>query len=103
MKQQSALILVDLQYDFCLGGNLAVPDGDAIVVLANQLQPCFDYVIATQDWHPKDHKSFASNHVDASVGDWIDLNGVPQILWPDHCVQASKGAELHADLKTDAV
>lgn len=103
MKQQSALILVDLQYDFCPGGSLAVPDGDALIALANQLQPYFTYVVATQDWHPHDHKSFASNHEGSAVGEMIHLNGLPQVLWPDHCVQASSGAALHADLKIEAI
>lgn len=97
-KNKNALILVDIQNDFCPGGNLAVPDGDAIVPIANALQPYFDLVIATQDWHPQDHKSFASNNPGHHVGEIITLNNIPQVLWPDHCVQNTKGAEFHADL-----
>ncbi|MDR3477502.1 MAG: bifunctional nicotinamidase/pyrazinamidase [Gammaproteobacteria bacterium] len=97
-KTQSALILVDIQNDFCGGGSLAVPDGDAIVPLANQLQPHFQLVIATQDWHPQDHMSFASNHPGHQVGEVMVLNDLNQVLWPNHCVQDSHGAELHPAL-----
>jgi nicotinamidase/pyrazinamidase len=89
-----ALILVDLQSDFCPGGALPVPDGDAVVPLANELQKRFELVVATQDWHPKDHASIASNHPGKTIGEVIDLNGLPQVLWPDHCVQKTAGAEL---------
>lgn len=97
MKEKTALIIVDLQNDFCPGGSLAVPEGDAIVPLANQLQSCFDIVVATQDWHPSDHMSFASNHIERSVGDVIEVNHIQQILWPAHCVQGTRGAEFHPD------
>lgn len=93
-----ALILVDLQNDFCPGGALAVPEGDKVIPLANELQKQFDLVIATQDWHPRDHASFASNHPGKKIGEVIDLNGLPQVLWPDHCVQNTRGAELVASL-----
>jgi nicotinamidase/pyrazinamidase len=89
-----ALILVDLQNDFCPGGALAVREGDQIISLINQLQEQFDLVVATQDWHPPDHLSFASNHPDKKPGEVISLNGLPQVLWPDHCVQGSRGADF---------
>jgi len=92
-----ALILVDIQYDFCPGGSLAVPQGDEIVPLANRLQKKFDLIAATQDWHPRGHGSFASTH-GRSVYEVIDINGSSQTLWPDHCVQETHGAELVAAL-----
>jgi nicotinamidase/pyrazinamidase len=97
-----ALILVDIQNDFCLNGALAVKNGDEVVAVANQLNMAmiFDYVVLTQDWHPKSHKSFASNNKDAKVGELGSLNGNPQIWWPDHCVWGEKGAEFHKDLLT---
>ncbi|MBC8351949.1 MAG: bifunctional nicotinamidase/pyrazinamidase [Planctomycetes bacterium] len=94
----NALILVDLQNDFMPGGALAVADGDAVVPIANRLMPHFDIVVATQDWHPAIHKSFASQHEGTSIGDVVKLNGLEQMLWPDHCIQDSLGAALHADL-----
>jgi nicotinamidase/pyrazinamidase len=87
-----ALILVDIQNDFLPGGALPVPEGDLIVPLVNQLQPQFDLAVATQDWHPPSHGSFAANHPGRKPGDLIELNGLPQILWPVHCVQNSAGA-----------
>ncbi|MBT0811722.1 bifunctional nicotinamidase/pyrazinamidase [Litoribacter ruber] len=93
-----ALIIVDVQYDFLPGGALAVKEGDKIIPVINSLQPKFDLVVATQDWHPADHGSFASNHPGKKVGDFIKLGGVDQILWPEHCVQESPGAEFHTDL-----
>lgn len=95
---KKALIMVDLQNDFCLGGSLAVPGGDDIVPLANQLQAHFDCIIATQDWHPHDHTSFAANHSGQGVGDIIEIEHIQQILWPVHCVQASNGAKFHPAL-----
>ena len=94
-----ALILVDLQNDFLPGGALAVPHGDEVVPVANLLQLHFDRVVATQDWHPADHGSFAANHPGRSVGDLIHLGGHPQILWPVHCVQGTPGAELAPGLE----
>jgi nicotinamidase/pyrazinamidase len=102
-KTSAALIMVDIQNDFCPGGNLAVPDGDAIVSIANQLQPHFDLVVATQDWHPHDHMSFASNHVEKGVGDVVMVHGISQVLWPDHCVQNTLGAEFHPRLDVGRV
>lgn len=98
--KKTALILIDLQNDFCPGGNLAVPDGDAVIALANQLQPHFDQVIATKDWHPANHASFAANHSNRQVGEVLHHHGVDQILWPIHCVQNTAGAEFHKDLDT---
>jgi nicotinamidase/pyrazinamidase len=98
-----ALILVDLQNDFMPGGALAVADGDQAVPVANRLMPHFDLVVATQDWHPADHLSFASQHDGCSVGEAIDLGGLEQVLWPDHCVQGTAGAEFHAKLNTDFI
>lgn len=89
-----ALILVDIQNDFVPGGALAVPDGDQIMPLANRLQQCFELIVATQDWHPATHGSFVTNHAEKKPGDMIDLNGVAQILWPDHCVQNTPGADF---------
>lgn len=90
--------MIDIQNDFCPGGSLAVPEGDAVVPVANALQKEFDIVLATQDWHPPEHVSFASNHHGRSPGDQIDVGGIPQTLWPDHCVQGSRGAEFHPAL-----
>jgi nicotinamidase/pyrazinamidase len=90
-----ALVLVDLQYDFMPGGALAVARGDETVAVAQLLIPRFDCVIATQDWHPRDHASFAVNNPGTEVGQVIDLDGLPQVMWPAHCVQGTRGAELH--------
>jgi nicotinamidase/pyrazinamidase len=99
----NALILVDLQNDFCPGGALAVPDGDRVIPLANDLQKKFDLAVATQDWHPADHGSFAASHPGKKPGDAIDLAGLPQILWPVHCMQETPGAELHPRLERSAI
>ncbi len=88
-----ALIIVDMQNDFCPGGALPVRDGNMIVPVINDLMKTFDLVVATQDWHPKDHGSFASNH-GKKLGEMIVLNGQDQILWSDHCVQGTPGAEF---------
>jgi nicotinamidase/pyrazinamidase len=93
-----ALILVDLQYDFFPGGALAVPRGDETLAVAQRLLPHFETVVATQDWHPPEHKSFATSHPGTSPGQVIDLGGLPQVLWPVHCVQGTRGAELHDSL-----
>ena len=93
-----ALILVDIQNDFLPGGALAVPDGDQVIAVANRLLGKFPIVVATQDWHPADHGSFASQHDGQSVGDMFLLNGLDQIMWPDHCVQGTYGAEFAAEL-----
>ena len=98
-----ALIIVDIQNDFISGGSLAVPDGDKIISRINELQKKFDLVVATQDWHPSNHKSFASQHDGMNPFDVIDLNGLQQTLWPDHCIQSTKGAEFHKDLNTNKI
>lgn len=89
-----ALLLVDLQNDFLPGGALAVPHGDEVIEIANRLQPQFELVVATQDWHPANHDSFAAKHPGKRPGEEILLNGCRQVLWPVHCVQGTPGAEL---------
>lgn len=89
-----ALILVDIQNDFVPGGALAVPDGDAVVPIADSVARSYDLVVATQDWHPREHQSFAANHSGRSPGERIDLHGLAQVLWPVHCVQGTRGAEF---------
>lgn len=98
-----ALVLVDLQYDFMPGGALAVASGDATLAVAQRLMPRFDTVVATQDWHPRDHGSFAANHPGKQPGELIVLDGLPQVLWPVHCVQGTRGAELHAGLEPNRI
>jgi len=97
------LILVDIQNDFLPGGALAVPRGDEVIPIANELQPRFDLVVATQDWHPAGHGSFASSHPGRRPSDLAALGGLPQVLWPDHCVQGSRGAEFAARLQMNRV
>lgn len=89
-----ALIVVDIQNDFLPEGSLAVTDGDSIIPKVNALLKYFDFVVATQDWHPIDHESFASRHPDKKPGDKIVLHGLDQVLWPDHCIQQTTGAEF---------
>jgi nicotinamidase/pyrazinamidase len=96
-----ALIVIDVQNDFCPGGALAVPEGDQIVPLINAMMADYDSVILTQDWHPSGHSSFASSHPGGAAYDIIQMPYGPQILWPDHCVQGTPGAALHPDLRTD--
>lgn len=98
LSDMRALIVVDVQNDFIPGGALAVPEGDQVVPIINRLMPRFELVVATQDWHPADHRSFASQHTGRRPGDSIDLDGLPQILWPDHCVQYAPGASFAAGL-----
>lgn len=98
-----ALILVDLQNDFLPGGALAVPDGDKVIPVANKLIALFPLVVATQDWHPANHGSFAASHPSKKVFEQIELNGLPQTLWPVHCVHNTKGAELAAALNRDRI
>jgi nicotinamidase/pyrazinamidase len=95
-----ALIIVDVQNDFVPGGALPVAEGDRIVPIVNALQSQFELVVATQDWHPANHESFAANHPGRKPGDVIDLHGLQQILWPVHCVQGSRGAEFVPKLET---
>lgn len=98
-----ALILVDIQNDFCPGGALAIERGDEVVEVANRLGPLFDLVVATQDWHPENHESFAANQPGKEVGETIELGGIEQVLWPTHCVQGSEGAAFVSGLDTDCI
>lgn len=98
----NALIVIDVQNDFCPNGALAVPDGDAIVASINALMEEFDATILTQDWHPNGHSSFASSHADAAPYSGVEMPYGPQVLWPDHCVQGTHGSEFHSDLNVDA-
>lgn len=95
-----ALLVIDLQNDFCPGGALAVPEGDAIISTVNELMAGFDHVLQTQDWHPEGHESFASSHPGHAPMDVIEVEYGEQVLWPDHCVQGTKGAAFHPDLDT---
>ncbi len=97
------LVIVDPQIDFMPGGALEVHEGDQIVPVINRIQELFDLVIATQDWHPQDHISFASNHPGKKEFDQIDLHGIRQTLWPDHCVQGKPGADFHPELDTTRI
>jgi len=99
----NALIIVDLQNDFLPGGALPVPHGDELIPLANELQGSFELVVATKDWHPPDHGSFAANHPGKKPGDRIMLDGIEQILWPVHCVQNTRGAEFAAAFDTSRI
>lgn len=93
------LLVIDVQNDFCPGGNLAVPSGDEIVALVNRLAGRFEHVVLTQDWHPAGHRSFASVHPGRKPFDVVEFSYGPQVLWPDHCVQETIGAAFHAGLK----
>lgn len=96
----TALLVVDVQNDFCTGGALAVPDGDQVVPLINAIQRRYRTIVLTQDWHPADHASFASQHPGRAPFGTVATPYGPQVLWPDHCVMGSKGAALHRDLDT---
>src|SRR5580765_3310024 len=98
-----ALILVDLQNDFLPGGALAVPQGDELIPVANQLLRTFPLVVATQDWHPSNHGSFAASHPGRKPFEQIQLDGLPQTLWPIHCVQGTAGAEFSPKLERDKI
>ena len=98
-----ALLLIDIQNDFCPGGELAVADGDAVVPLANRMQADFPLVVATQDWHPAAHSSFAANHDGAEPFSTMEMPYGTQVLWPVHCVQGSEGAAFHPDLALERV
>lgn len=93
-----ALIVIDMQYDFCPGGALAVAGGDEIIPPINRLIARHDHVVLTQDWHPAGHSSFASTHAGKAPFDMVDMPYGPQTLWPDHCIQGTRGAEFHNDL-----
>ena len=97
-----ALIVIDMQYDFCPGGALAVEGGDEIVPGINALIDEFPAVILTQDWHPAGHSSFASSYKDKAPFDTVEMSYGTQVLWPDHCIQGSEGAAFHAGLDTDS-
>ncbi|MCL4104856.1 UNVERIFIED_CONTAM: hypothetical protein GTU68_018563 [Idotea baltica] len=99
--QNEALIVIDVQNDFCPNGALAVSEGDHIVETINDMMSQFKVTVLTQDWHPTGHSSFASSHKSQSPYDVVQMPYGPQVLWPDHCIQGSKGAEFHPDLKTD--
>ncbi|PPJ46159.1 bifunctional pyrazinamidase/nicotinamidase [Rhizobium sp. KAs_5_22] len=100
-----ALLLIDIQNGFCPGGNLPVEDGDKVVPVANALMKSgrYDLIVASQDWHPADHGSFASQHTDAKPFDMGELSGKPQVLWPDHCVEGTADAEFHPGLDLSAI
>lgn len=98
-----ALLLVDIQNDFMPFGALPVAHGDQVVDVANGLMPAFDFVVASQDWHPLDHGSFARNHPGHSPGQVIELAGLEQVLWPDHCVQNTPGASFHSGLDVASI
>lgn len=98
-----ALLLIDLQNDFLPGGALAVADGHATVAVANELAPAYGLVVATQDWHPPEHRSFAANNPGRTVGELGELDGLPQVMWPVHCVQGTAGADFAAALDRSRV
>ena len=100
-----ALLLIDIQNGFCPGGNLPVPEGDKIVPIVNRLieDGGYDLIVASQDWHPENHGSFASQHLGKKPFEMGELSGQPQMMWPDHCVQETADAEFHPDLNTDAI
>jgi nicotinamidase/pyrazinamidase len=97
----SALVVVDVQNDFCPGGRLAVADGDAVVPVINQAMTVFEHVILTQDWHPPEHRSFAGAHQGKAPFESVEMHYGAQTLWPDHCVQGTPGAAFHPDLHQD--
>lgn len=100
-SKESALIIVDVQNDFLPGGALAVQEGDQVIPIINKLQKEFQFIVATQDFHPTNHGSFAPNHPGKKIGEFVTLAGLKQILWPAHCVQGTFGAEFHKDLNQD--
>ena len=102
-KFMKALLIVDLQNDFLPGGSLAVDHGDEVIAVINKLQSRYDLIVATQDWHPSNHKSFASMHIGHNVFDVITLHGHNQVLWPNHCVQGTPGAALVDTLDMNSI
>ncbi len=100
-RDRDAFLAIDVQNDFCAGGALAVPDGDAVVAPVNRLMERFAHVVATQDWHPADHASFAANHAGGQPFSVVDMPYGPQTLWPAHCVQGTPGAGFHPGLALD--
>lgn len=101
--ERTALLIIDVQNDFCPGGSLAVADGDAVVPVINRISRTFPLVVATRDWHPSGHISFASSHDGREPMESVRVNGIDQILWPDHCVQGTTGAAFHPELDTRPV
>lgn len=102
-KKNKALLVIDLQNDFLPGGSLAVASSDGIIPIINAIQSRFDLIVATQDWHPENHKSFASQHPDKNVFEVVKLNGLDQVLWPNHCVQETHGAAFSSLWQTNSV
>ncbi len=101
ITSRDVLIVVDVQNDFCPGGSLAVQDGDAVIAVIHRIAPRFEHIVLTQDWHPLGHCSFASSYPGKKPFEVVELEGREQRLWPDHCVQGTRGAELHQDLRLD--
>jgi nicotinamidase/pyrazinamidase len=101
LTRHDLLLVIDVQRDFCPGGRLAIADGDAVVPAINQIAGSFEHIVLTQDWHPADHTSFASQHQGKQPLDQIQLGYGPQTLWPDHCVQNSPGADFHPGLSIE--
>ena len=99
IRETDALLVIDVQNDFCPGGNLAIAEGDAVVPVINRLAPLVPTVVLTQDWHPAGHLSFASSHPGKAPFDTVTVGYGDQVLWPDHCIQLTEGAEFHADLR----
>lgn len=97
------LVIIDVQNDFIPGGSLAIANGEKIIPVINQLQEKFDLIIATQDWHPQNHLSFASNHSNKKPFEKAVVQGMEETLWPDHCVQGTRGAEFHPELQTNSI
>jgi len=102
-NDSDCLLIIDVQNDFCAGGALAVPDGDAVVNVINDIGKQFNTIVATQDWHPAGHSSFASVHEGRAPLEQIEMPYGPQTLWPDHCIQGSNGAEMHPSLDTKRI
>lgn len=99
IRETDALLVIDVQNDFCPGGNLAIAEGDAVVPVINHLAPRVPTVVLTQDWHPAGHLSFASSHPGKAPFDTVTVGYGDQVLWPDHCIQQTEGAEFHPDLR----
>ena len=98
-REESALIVIDVQNDFCPGGALEVREGDRVVPVINRVLGFFNHIVATQDWHPRDHLSFASNHEGKKPLEVVNIDGIDQVLWPEHCVEGSRGADFHPKLQ----
>jgi nicotinamidase/pyrazinamidase len=102
LDPKSALLVIDVQNDFCPGGSLAVEGSHRVVPVINRIMSLFGLVVATQDWHPADHLSFAANHSGKNVFDTEEVCGIDQILWPEHCIAGTRGAQFHPDLNSAA-